>query len=136
MHGVDARPSDALNLALRMRAPIFVAPELFDHARVSFLTQEDSPPERGYVVCRADGRQMRGPELYPLLDDGIGRTGMSRAYPPKRPRGPTSPSVPYRGRSKAFLRWGTDTSHGDRTLTNPRTIVRSLLPGGPSHEPA
>ena len=69
VYGVDARPSDALNLALRMRAPIFVAPELFEHARVSFLTQEDSPPERGYVVCRADGRQMRGlRELCPLLD--------------------------------------------------------------------
>jgi bifunctional DNase/RNase len=46
-HEVDARPSDALNLALHMRAPIFVAPELFQHAQVSFLLQEGAPPEGG-----------------------------------------------------------------------------------------
>ena len=30
VHDVDARPSDALNLALRVNAPIFVAPEVFE----------------------------------------------------------------------------------------------------------
>lgn len=32
---VDARPSDALNLAVRLRCPIFVASEVIDHAGVS-----------------------------------------------------------------------------------------------------
>jgi uncharacterized protein len=86
---VDARPSDALNLALRVRAPIFVAPELFEQARVSFLTQEGAPPERGYVIHMANGRQMRGPELFPLLDEwhrqdleaqGLPRETPERAY--------------------------------------------------------
>ena len=30
VHDVDARPSDALNVALRVNAPIFVAPEVFE----------------------------------------------------------------------------------------------------------
>jgi bifunctional DNase/RNase len=67
-HEVDARPSDALTLALRTNAPIFVVPELFAHARVSSLTPEGGPTERGYVVRMADGRQMRGPALFPLLE--------------------------------------------------------------------
>ena len=32
VHEVDARPSDALNLALRVKAPIFVTPELMKQA--------------------------------------------------------------------------------------------------------
>lgn len=35
MHTIDARPSDAINLALRVRAPIFVTPEVFDQASFS-----------------------------------------------------------------------------------------------------
>jgi uncharacterized protein len=31
VHDVDARPSDALNVALRVNAPIYVAPEVFEH---------------------------------------------------------------------------------------------------------
>ena len=69
VHEVDARPSDALNLALRVRSPIFVAPELFEQARVSLLTQEGTPPEGGYVIRMADGRQMQGSELCPLLNE-------------------------------------------------------------------
>lgn len=37
-HEVDARPSDALSLALRVHAPIFVAPDLFE--------QQSLPPEQ------------------------------------------------------------------------------------------
>ena len=69
VHEVDARPSDAMNLALRARAPIFMAPELFEQTRIYLLTQEGDPPEGGYVIRMADGRQMQGPELCPLLDE-------------------------------------------------------------------
>ena len=69
VHEVDARPSDAMNLALRVRAPIFVAPELFEQTRISLLTQEGDPPEGGYVIRMGDGRQMQGPKLCPLLDE-------------------------------------------------------------------
>ena len=69
VHEVDARPSDALNLALRVRAPIFVAPELFGQAPISLRTQEGHPPEEGYVIRMGDGQELRGPELCPLLDE-------------------------------------------------------------------
>jgi RNA polymerase sigma factor (sigma-70 family) len=84
-HEVDARPSDALNLALRMSAPIFVAPELFEHARVSFLTQEGASTEGGYVVRMADGRQLRGPELCPLLDEWHRQDLEEKGLPPETP---------------------------------------------------
>lgn len=35
VHTIDARPSDAINLALRVRAPIFVTPEVFEQASFS-----------------------------------------------------------------------------------------------------
>jgi len=136
VHGVDARPSDALNLALRMRAPIFVAPELFEHARVSFLTQEDSPPERGYVVCRADGRQMRGPELCPLLDAWHRQDRDEQGLPPETPERtyqsfrslPWSlQGVPEMGHGHLPRRQNPDQPSNDR---------QSAPPGGPSHEPA
>jgi RNA polymerase sigma factor (sigma-70 family) len=38
---VDARPSDALNLAARVEAPIFVAPEVIDEAGLSGANLED-----------------------------------------------------------------------------------------------
>lgn len=85
VHEVDARPSDALNLALRVRSPIFVAPELFEQARVSFLTQEGAPPERGYVIRMANGRQMRGPELCPLLDEWHRQDLEAQGLPPETP---------------------------------------------------
>jgi uncharacterized protein len=40
VHDVDARPSDALNLALRMHAPIFVGPEVFEQTDVLTLTSD------------------------------------------------------------------------------------------------
>ena len=40
VHDVDARPSDALNLALRMNAPIFVAPEVFEQTDVLTVTSD------------------------------------------------------------------------------------------------
>jgi uncharacterized protein len=85
VHDVDARPSDALTLALRMNAPIFVAPELFAHARVSFLTPEGAPTEGGYVVRMADGRQMRGPALFPLLEEWHRKDLEEKGLPPEIP---------------------------------------------------
>ena len=45
---LDARPSDAINMALRFSAPIFVDQELWEEAAVPFERQdspdEDSPP--------------------------------------------------------------------------------------------
>jgi bifunctional DNase/RNase len=85
VHDVDARPSDALTLALRMNAPIFVAPELFAHARVSFLTPEGAPTEGGYVVRMADGRQIRGPALFPLLEEWHRKDLEEKGLPPETP---------------------------------------------------
>lgn len=44
VHEVDARPSDALNLALRVKAPIFVTPECMEQAS-QLLLAPDSIPE-------------------------------------------------------------------------------------------
>lgn len=43
IHEMDARPSDALNLALRVKAPIFVTPELMKQATQLLLTSENIP---------------------------------------------------------------------------------------------
>jgi RNA polymerase sigma factor (sigma-70 family) len=40
MHEVDARPSDAVTLALHMKAPIFVTPEVLEQAGEYLLTSE------------------------------------------------------------------------------------------------
>jgi RNA polymerase sigma factor (sigma-70 family) len=58
VHEIDARPSDAINLALRMRVPIFVDPAVFARASLSpesvlpeaeaqyqFIMQTDDDPE-------------------------------------------------------------------------------------------
>jgi RNA polymerase sigma factor (sigma-70 family) len=39
VHEVDARPSDALNLALRLKAPIFVAPEVLEQNQTVLTTE-------------------------------------------------------------------------------------------------
>jgi RNA polymerase sigma factor (sigma-70 family) len=85
VHDVDARPSDALTLALRTNAPIFVAPELFAHAPVAFLTPEGGPTAGGYVVRTADGRQMRGPALLPLLEAWHRKNLEEKGLPPETP---------------------------------------------------
>jgi RNA polymerase sigma factor (sigma-70 family) len=41
MHEVDARPSDALNLALRVKAPIFVTPECMEQAQQLLLAPDN-----------------------------------------------------------------------------------------------
>jgi len=43
---IDARPSDAIALALRARAPIFVEDSVIDHARTVDLTPEKGDTER------------------------------------------------------------------------------------------
>ena len=43
---IDARPSDAIALALRARAPIFVEERVIDHARNSDLAPEKGDTER------------------------------------------------------------------------------------------
>jgi bifunctional DNase/RNase len=43
---VDARPSDAIALALRARAPIFVEERVIDHAKTADLTPEKGETER------------------------------------------------------------------------------------------
>jgi RNA polymerase sigma factor (sigma-70 family) len=85
VHDVDARPSDALTLAQRMNAPIFVAPELFAHARVSFLTPEEAPTGGGYVVRMADGREMCGSALFPLLEEWHRKNLEEKGLPPETP---------------------------------------------------
>jgi bifunctional DNase/RNase len=43
---VDARPSDAIALALRARAPIFVEDSVIDHAKTVDLAPETGDAER------------------------------------------------------------------------------------------
>ncbi len=43
VHAIDARPSDAINLALRVKAPIFVTPELTEQANPLLLTPDHIP---------------------------------------------------------------------------------------------
>jgi Domain of unknown function (DUF151) len=43
VHEVDARPSDAITLALRTKAPIFVTPELLENNR-TLLTSDSIVP--------------------------------------------------------------------------------------------
>jgi len=43
---VDARPSDAIALALRARAPIFVEERVIDHAKTADLAPDKGEPER------------------------------------------------------------------------------------------
>jgi uncharacterized protein len=43
---VDARPSDAIALALRARAPIFVEEKVIDHAKTADLVPEKGQTER------------------------------------------------------------------------------------------
>jgi hypothetical protein len=56
---VDARPSDALNLALRLNVPIFVAPEVMDSQSVSAenlqekLEAQAAKPEFMWVTAPA-----------------------------------------------------------------------------------
>lgn len=67
---VDARPSDALNLALRANAPIFVAPEVMDSQSVApdqldaKLEENFKPPTFKWVSAPAPelGRPKRSPD--------------------------------------------------------------------------
>jgi bifunctional DNase/RNase len=46
MMAIDARPSDAIALALRARAPIFVEETVIDHAKTSDLVPDKGETER------------------------------------------------------------------------------------------
>src|SRR4029078_11979324 len=46
MMAVDARPSDAIALALRARVPIFVEEKVIDHAKTADLTPDKGETER------------------------------------------------------------------------------------------
>jgi len=46
MMAVDARPSDAIALALRARAPIYVEEKVIDHAKTADLVPEKGETER------------------------------------------------------------------------------------------
>ena len=46
MMAVDARPSDAIALALRARAPIFVEEKVIDHAKTTDLVPDKGETER------------------------------------------------------------------------------------------
>jgi RNA polymerase sigma factor (sigma-70 family) len=74
LHEVDARPSDALSLALRLKAPIFVTPEAFEQGRVRHAF-EAAPTGSGYVLYLPDGQRVQGSELKILLEEWQGHGG-------------------------------------------------------------
>jgi Domain of unknown function (DUF151) len=80
LHEVDARPSDALSLALRLNAPIFVTPEVFEQARVSLALTGS-----GYVLHLPDGQQVQGPELKILLEEWHRKDMEEKDLPPETP---------------------------------------------------
>ena len=55
VHEIDARPSDAFNLALRVQAPMFVDAELFE--RMSRTPDESTRDMRGYA--EKTGKELR-----------------------------------------------------------------------------
>jgi RNA polymerase sigma factor (sigma-70 family) len=62
LHEVDARPSDALTLALRVKAPIFVTPELMEQASHLLLNPDEIPDkletiERKYAEEKQTARE-------------------------------------------------------------------------------
>ena len=60
-HEVDARPSDAVTLALRVKAPIFVKPELMEQAGQLLLAPDNIPEGLEAIRLRyADQTQPRG----------------------------------------------------------------------------
>jgi hypothetical protein len=79
---------------------------------------EGTPPERGYVICMGDGRQLEGPQLCPLLDEWHRQDREAQGLPPE------TPERAYQSfRSLPWSRRGVperamDFSHGNRTLIN------------------
>jgi len=57
---VDARPSDAINLALRVKAPIFVTPELMEQA-IQLLLTPDNIPEGLEAIRRNYAEKRQAP---------------------------------------------------------------------------
>ena len=62
VHEVDARPSDALTLALRVKAPIFITPELLEQAGQLLLTPEQIPTGLEAIRLKAVEAQRIPPE--------------------------------------------------------------------------
>jgi RNA polymerase sigma factor (sigma-70 family) len=80
VHEVDARPSDALTLGLRLKAPIFATPEVLEQTRVSFALTGS-----GYVLHLPDGQQAQGPELKILLEERHRKDMEEKGLPPEAP---------------------------------------------------
>ena len=62
---LDSRPSDALNMALRCQAPIFIDQDLWDEASVEFDRQESSDEE----ALRHDAIEQIQKRLATAIDD-------------------------------------------------------------------
>lgn len=84
VYEVDARPSDALTLALRLKAPIFVTPEVLDQGRTR-LALETAPTGGGYVLRLPDGQQVQAPELKILLEEWRRKDMEEKGLPPETP---------------------------------------------------
>jgi bifunctional DNase/RNase len=57
---LDSRPSDAIAMALRASAPIYVAQQVLDQARVAFASQGQVPPVQPSSAEGASGSQEEG----------------------------------------------------------------------------
>jgi hypothetical protein len=67
-HEVDARPSNAFNLALRVKAPIYVVPEVFEQGRIRYAP-EGVRTGNAYIMQLHDGRQVPGRDILTLLEE-------------------------------------------------------------------
>jgi len=63
---VDARPSDAIALALREQSPIFVAQQVLDQAKIAFAPAE-AAPEQGGEPKSGEASKETKPEEHPAL---------------------------------------------------------------------
>lgn len=99
-HELDARPSDAIALAVRFDAPIFVARTVFEDAAITVVVKtsmEDDDPESPGVAEDAESYELAIPS-----DDEV--TPEPEAAAPEPPPTPLSPLEKLRADLKAAVR--------------------------------
>ena len=119
---LDARPSDAIALALRAEAPIFADQEVLEKAGIVPETGEDGKPDDDRLsifrdfVNTLDLTGLGEDDFRPCLKIGCHRT-TSR---PKRPfSAPCSWTRPASCRSPTFCAWATFTARRTTGSTRP-----------------
>ncbi len=80
MHEIDARPSDAIALAVRAGAPIYVARSVFDTAGTTRLEERLKQDEQ-HVAAELAASARPGENTWVLLFESRTETGPSNVFP-------------------------------------------------------